>query len=382
MLSSNSSNRFCIQLLALVLVMVAGIGASEAVHVESLMAQSRDMELRYENQNLLLANDSLEKYLNDILGRLLQPGEKERYNLNVRILRSRSINAFATPHGTIYICTGLLARMVNEAQLAALLGHELVHVVNRHAQKNLAGMKARSRSNAQARIGLGLLLGDGISGAITGAALKSAVTGYSRDLEREADSLGLLRMVNAGYSPREFHNLFLILQEYLVTENIKEPYFFSTHPLVKERIENYNEFMANNPDVSESGLKEDSVFRCKARDVVIYDARINYAAGRPDLAGYQVDRLLAADSCDADALVLMGNIERLIAPRSTEPIRWYKKALECDPGNRAALRGIGYVYFTLGRREDAARSLSRYTDVAPGAADIKMAKDLIDKCEN
>lgn len=382
MFSTNNTTRFFLLFLSLILAMVAGLQAGEAVHVESLMAQSRTMEYRYENQNLLLANDSLENYLNEILGRLLHQGEKEKYNLNVRVLRSRSINAFATPHGTIYICTGLLARMVNEAQLAALLGHELVHVVNRHAQKNLARMKASSKSNAQARIGLGLLLGDGISGAITGAALRSAVTGYSRDLEREADSLGLRRMIGAGYSPVEFHNLFLILQEYLVAENIKEPYFFSSHPQVKERIENYNGFMINNPQVSETGIKEDSIFRCRAREVVIYDARINYAAGRPDLAGYQVDRLLTADTCDADAMVLMGDIERLISPRSMESIRWYEKALDCDPENRSALRGIGYMYFSLGRKDNAASFLTRYCEVAPEAADIKMAKDLIRKCGN
>ncbi|MFP4162671.1 MAG: M48 family metalloprotease [Chitinispirillaceae bacterium] len=368
--------------LLLVFVLFTLSFAAETVHEQSLLAQSRDMESRYENQNLLHTDDSLEQYLNGVLGRLLAPGEREKFNLNVKVLRSRSINAFATPHGTIYICTGLLARMKNEAQAAALLGHELVHIVNKHAVKNLARMKAESRSSAQTRIGLGLLLGDGISGAITGAALKSAVTGYSRDLEREADSLGLIRMIKAGFAAREFNNLFLILKDYLVTEDIKEPYFFSSHPQVADRIRSYRRLVSEFPVHADSGTVNDSMFQMKARPVVYYDARINHAAGRPDLAGYQVEWLIAADSTDTDALVLMGDIERWLSRRSTESIRWYKKALECDPDHAAALRGTGYMYFTLGRKEKARSFLSRYCEVVPDAPDIKMAKDLIRQCGN
>lgn len=357
------------------------IFAAEPVHIESLMAQSRKMELRYEGQNLIHDDVALEQYLNEVLEGLLRPGELERYNLKVRVLRSRSINAFATPHGVIYICTGLLARMTNEAQLAALLGHELIHIINRHSEKNLSRMKASSQSSAQARIGLGLLLGDGISGVITGAALRSAVTGYSRDLEREADSLGLGRMVVAGYPAREFHALFLLLQEHLFTEKIKEPFFFSTHPLVQERIRNYYQIIGKDTLRAGQGEKNEDRFRRKARGAVFYDARINYAAGRPDLAGYQLERLLASDSCDVESLVLMGDLERLMSSRSMEAIIWYRKALECDPENTAALRAMGYMYFLLGQMEDACLYLGRYCEAVPSASDIEMAKEFVRRCK-
>ncbi len=364
----------------LVLSFYGLIRCSEPIHVQSLIVQSQNMELRYESQNLLQKDDTLELYLNEVLGKLATEQELDSFHLRARVLRSRSINAFATPHGTIYVCTGIMARMTSEAQLAALLAHELIHVLNHHSEKNLIRMKESSQSHAEARIGLGVLLGDGISGAITGAALKSAVTGYSRDLEREADSLGLKRMMHAGYPAKEFLQLFKILQEHLISENIKEPYFFSTHPLIEERIANYYSIIGKNTsDIAASDSAVD-VFGMRAREVVLYDARVNHAAGRPDLAGYQVERLLDMDTSDVQSLVLMGDIERQISPQSTESIRWYKKALENDSLYPAALRGVAFVSYTLGQFGVAREYFEKYCQVVPDAFDIKMVKEYMARC--
>src|SRR5262249_60315232 len=79
----------------------------------------------------------LEEYLDNIARRLTPPElEEAGIPIRVRILQDPSLNAFAYPNGAIYIHTGLLARVGNEAQLATILGHEMTHGINRDAVRN------------------------------------------------------------------------------------------------------------------------------------------------------------------------------------------------------------------------------------------------------
>jgi len=421
----------------------------ERIHTESLMAQARAMERRFRSQNLFFEDNYLEEYLNEILENLATPDERRQYNLRVRLLRSNAVNAFAAPDGAIYICTGLLARVANESQAAAILAHELAHVVNRHTMKNLMALKDTSRVQAQAAIaaltelskhkpkpkaepastaspapktkfitvparrGGGLLLSDGITGSMTGDALRAAVGGYKRDLEREADSVGLARMVAAGYPHGEFQSLFAMLRDWIATERIDERYFFSSHPMISERLENYRQFVeangidaASNVDKSKSQVRGDknnvdksnsqvnapdkgdgqediietSFFTTKLRSVILYDAVTNHAAGRPDLVDAQLSRVLAADSSDVDALIMRGDMERQMSPRSMAPFAWYEKALQYEPGNLAALRAAGFAYHALGDKAKAREYLRRYCELAEDAPDISMAKEALRQC--
>ena len=424
----------------------------EKIHTESLMAQVWAMERRFRNQNLFFEDTYLEEYLNEILERLATPEERKLYDLRVRILRSNAVNAFAAPDGAIYICTGLLARVASEAQAAAILAHELTHIVNRHTMKNLLALKDTSRAQAQAAIAAltepqkrkpktadpasstksklismqtrrmgGLLLSDGITGSMTGDALRSAVGGYRRELEREADSTGLVRMVAAGYPHDEFQSLFVMLRDWIVTERINEQYFFSSHPMINDRLENYRQFVdglsgvdtvdksvsqANQVDKNKSQVRGDknnidksnsqvnaldngnsqgdaierSFFTIKFRNVILYDAVTNHAAGRPDLVDAQLGRILSADSSDVDALIMRGDMERQMSPRSTAPFEWYERALRYEPGNLAALRATGFAYHAIGDKANAREYLRRYCELAEDAPDINMAREALRQC--
>jgi len=410
----------------------------EKIHTESLMAQARAMERRFRSQNLFFEDRYLEEYLNDILEKLATPDERKLYDLRVRLLRSNAVNAFAAPDGAIYICTGLLARVANEAQAAAILAHELTHVINRHTMKNLLALKDTSRVQAEAAIAAltesskqkrksntesaspaksstprsnsasiqargsgGLLMNDGIIGSMTGDALRAAVGGYKRDLEREADSVGLARMAAAGYRHEEFYALFAMLRDWIVTERIDERYFFSSHPVISERLENYRRFAdgingagtvdkdnsqvrgANNnagKGNTQENVIDKSFFTLKFRSVILYDAVTNHAAGRPDLVDAQLERVLSADSSDVDALIMRGDMERQMSPRSTASLVWYEKALRYEPRNLAALRAAGFACHAIGDMSSASKYLRRYCDIAPDAPDINMAKEALRQC--
>ena len=124
--------------------------------------------------------------------------------IRVNVIKSPYLNAFAYPNGMIYIHSGLLARMDNEAQLAAVLAHEMVHCIHRHALRAfrkyrnqpaylIAAQQTLLRTKGLQKLARSM----GIAGAMT------AISGYARELEAEADRIGFEWVLKAGYNPKE-----------------------------------------------------------------------------------------------------------------------------------------------------------------------------------
>jgi len=139
------------------------------------------------------------------------------------------VNAFALPGGYIFITKGMLEKLQTEAQLAAILSHETVHVV------------ARDTANAMSnQIGLSLLLsavtsGETSRGVLVAADLARLIIGlqYSRKDEREADLAGMDYMVAAGYNPHGEVELMQMLQE---QDKVRPTEFLSSHPSPENRL--------------------------------------------------------------------------------------------------------------------------------------------------
>ena len=168
-------------------------------------------------------NERATAYIQNVMDRLY-PEFKGK--ITVHIYDSTQLNAFALPNGSIYINMGMLARIENEAQLAAVLGHETVHFIEKHSF-----LQRVSTKNMAAFAVSGI--------PFSSLAAASSISGFSRDLEREADAKGYERLVKSGYDPREAHKVFQHLADEVKALGIEEPYFFSSHPQLIERI---NEF--------------------------------------------------------------------------------------------------------------------------------------------
>jgi hypothetical protein len=117
-----------------------------------LWERSRDEETKLRDNVDLYQDPLLEDYLEQIVGRLNPPGMADNPELayTVTVLENPTLNAFAFPHGPLYVHTGLLARMESEDQLATVLGHEMTHVENRHMLRH-----RRSARNKQIGFGVG-----------------------------------------------------------------------------------------------------------------------------------------------------------------------------------------------------------------------------------
>lgn len=179
-------------------------------------------------------------YLQGVMDRLY-PEFKGK--IQVRIYDSTQLNAFALPNGSIYFNIGLLSRIENEAQLAAVLGHEGAHFVERHSFRQRVSAK-----NAAAFAVSGI--------PFSSLAAISSISGFSRDLEREADLKGYERLVKSGYDPHEAHKVFQRLADEVKALGTEDPYFFSSHPKLVERIETYKELAAAHRGGGRSGAEE------------------------------------------------------------------------------------------------------------------------------
>lgn len=150
-------------------------------------------------------------------------------------------NAFAAPGGYIYITRGLMAMMNSEAELAAVIGHELGHVAARHSARSI------SRSIIFA---IGLAIASELSEKIRDVAPFAALAGqllflkFSRSDEYQADSLGILYASKAGFQAGEMVNFFNSIQRLSGEQGgVRLPNFLSTHPLTPKRIARVQELI-------------------------------------------------------------------------------------------------------------------------------------------
>jgi predicted Zn-dependent protease len=184
-------------------------------------------------------NKELQRYVQDIGDRLAEKSHRNNLVYRFTVLDSKDVNAFALPGGYIYITRGLMAYLNSEAELAAVLGHEIGHVTARHAVRQYS---ATQMANIGAT--LGAILIPGMNHSVTNQLVQAFGTallrGYGREHELEADRLGAEYLARTDYSPQSMLDVIRVLknQESFETQLAKtegrEPRvyhgLFSTHP--------------------------------------------------------------------------------------------------------------------------------------------------------
>jgi predicted Zn-dependent protease len=160
-------------------------------------------------------------------------------DFTVTTLNSPVENAFATPGGYIYVTRQLLALMNSEAELAAVLGHEVGHVAARHA----CGSKTRSTIGSILATGAGVVTGSDVATRVVGAGAQLYTLGYGRGQEYEADALGVRYINAAGYDPFAAADILDSLEQSTElsaqaagTAERSVPSWASTHPNGAERV--------------------------------------------------------------------------------------------------------------------------------------------------
>jgi predicted Zn-dependent protease len=184
-----------------------------------------------------VGDDELNAYINEIGLGMARVSHRPQMPYNFRALNAVIANAYTFPGGSVGVARGLLIAMESEAELAGVLGHEIGHVCSRHAAQQMTkgilaqvaviGVTLYVEQEKEKYMDLAYMLGSMASGAL--------LAHYSRDDEREADSLGMSYMVKAGHNPNGMTELMAALMEMKESEPSSVEMLFATHPLTRER---------------------------------------------------------------------------------------------------------------------------------------------------
>lgn len=197
------------------------------------VAMGREALPEIERSVTLSDNADLNRYVNTIGNKLVSQIKNPPFQFQFKVVNDPEINAFAVPGGFIYMNSGLIRQADNEGQVAAVMGHEIGHVMLRHSANQMSkGMLMQ-----------GLLAGAGIVGEMKGgwagiAAQLGAPLGaqlvmmkYSRNHEKDADAYGVRLMAAAGYNPIEANRFFEKLEAMTKGKNAGGVAgWFSSHP--------------------------------------------------------------------------------------------------------------------------------------------------------
>ena len=239
----------------------------------------------------VVPDEALQSYVGEIGHELAGTSERAALPWEFQVVDDPSPNAFALPGGFIFVTRGLMSLMNSEAELAAVLGHEIGHVTARHSVAQLSRAQL-----AQLGLGLGMILSPDLRGLgdAASAGLSLLFLKYGRDDERQSDELGFRYMLEHGYDVNEMDDVFSALQEAgRLAGQSPVPSWLASHPSEPERIEAVRERIAAAP-LAGRDLRSDAEEYLNHLDGLVYgdDPRNGFFRGdrfyHPELI-FQID---------------------------------------------------------------------------------------------
>ncbi len=386
---------------------------------EVLLETAHAAQAEWDRHGTIFHDDRLTAYLTGIANPLLPREPLERVTWRLGVLRDSMVNALAFPDGAIYLNSGMLALLQTEDQLAAVLGHEIAHVTERHMylynrqyrKKSLAKNVILIAGNAALRTGgAWTYTGWGASvvmvSTIVPWALDVSVEGYGRDNERAADIRGLEQLELRGYDPLAMQQTFVLMRDQLDDPPVAN--YHGDHPALDERIRT-----TKRPAVALEGVADVARrdrFAAAMAGVKRHNVSLAIAAGRFRTAALDAHALLARER-SPDLLCLLGDVHREAGPYLAEPRRpdsrqpksrrppkrtaeeekarllrtkegravWeanfkraeglYVEAGTIAPNYPDAARGLGSLYEQAGDAARSVREYRRYLELAGDAPD-------------
>jgi beta-barrel assembly-enhancing protease len=387
-----------------------------------LLHKSNQLDRQMDDRGIVYLDSALTEYVSAVGNDVLPPGPApENVVWRFLVLRDPVPNAFALPNGSIYVNTGLLALLQNEAQLASVLAHEEAHVLNRHSY--LANRSYRKKAVAAhifaaagavggAAGGVGGVVAS-VVGNLAPAILESTVYGYSRELEKEADVHAVGAVNEADYSAEEMLNAFRQLAS--SHEVDLSQVFYQDHPKLKDRISYTSELVNSTHPRTPHPRVEAERYVASTEKVAHHNIELDIRAGRERTAVAVAQRLVKQNPESSEEYCALGDAFRALGPRTPEPTpeelssqgkeetrklvrkltereyeevlmatsagkaSWevnqkqseeaYRRALELNPANARAHRGLGFLFERGHLPAQSAEEFRKYLELAPNAPD-------------
>jgi predicted Zn-dependent protease len=369
-----------------------------------LIEESHELNGYFARQSLLYTDVRVVELVASIGQSLAPPPTDDYIDYRFFVLRDPSPNAFALPNGDIYLHTGMLARLTDSAQLAAVLAHEINHVAGHHS---IVNFRSANKKIVASMVLTGVLGG---IGSVVSSSLTISMYGFTRELEQEADDRAVPLLLASPYDAHALPEIYDILARDYEGITPRMPTIWSTHPQLEARAARTREQVAGAPSGRRDAERFDevmfSVRMMTIRDYIQDDYPRTAVALAEDLAGRYPGKPEVA-MLVGDAWAAMGpfteideaelsNRERmrnasrrvtrtrqeraaelLKTPEGQEVLRAnlsharvaYERALELDASFAPAHRGLGEVAERLDDPRSAAAAYVEYLRKAPDASD-------------
>ena len=338
---------------------------------KKLWHQANEFEEALINLDQVIYEDSLVNYMQSIMDKLFPEFEG---TIRVKVLNNHNLNAFALPNGSVYVHTGMLSALENEAQLATVLAHEGMHFVHRHGEKSYHIFhQSAGFSIFAAAMGIPLI---SEFGAL------SVISGYSVSFENEADADGFKRLKAAGYDVRESTHAFQKLADEAKARNVTASSLFASHPKLQSRIANFEQLIeesaaVNGANFGRIGRMEYNRFVMQLRDDVLksklesgqYDVLIDVIAAHKDKSMYPKTVYYYI----AEAYRLRGKAEdrQLL-------VQTFDTAEQQLPDFAPLYRSIGEYHLKFGNKTLAKQYFEKYLSLDTEATDASFIQHYIE----
>jgi len=336
--------------------------------------------------NLLIKDPALVSYLQNIIGTVGGPAAKD---MRIYLAHIPEFNAMMFPSGFAVVFTGLLLRMRNEAQLAGVIAHESGHFLRRHQIRAWRDLKRKSDIFAVGSLLAGMA--GGAAGVNTGDVVQLAELGtllslfsYSREMEAEADAMGVKLIAQAGYAPLEMANVW---QQLIGEMNQSARYrrkrrdrasLFDTHPSPDARMK---DLRLSAQEVTVAGRSYDN-HRARYLQTIapirqtLLDDQVRQ--NDPGASQYLLNTL-ALDGWNGLLRYYEGEVWRLRNRVGDEQraAQSYAVAVAYPDAPPEAWRSHGLALFKAGRTGEGRVALSRYLSMKPAAPDAPFIRQMI-----
>lgn len=322
-----------------------------------------------------LQDKSLNEYVRGVGQSMARRTHRAHMPYSFQAVNATYVNAYAFPGGSIACTRGILLALENEAELAALLGHELGHVNARHTAQQMSKGTLTNVLVGGVSAVAGVVAGGlgQVAGAVGNIGAGALLASYSRDNEREADALGMEYMVKAGYSPKGMAGLMEMLQGLSKSKPGAIEMMFSTHPMSDERYQTAVE-TAQVQYASSQMLPlhreryMDHTARLRAMKGAIEDLQKGeqeMAAKKFGQAEVHYRSALKHAPDDYAGLVMMATCQ-IIQEKPGEGIRYSEAAKAVYPQEAQAYHLSGFAKIQTNDFEGAHKDFSTYEKLLPG----------------
>lgn len=293
-------------------------------------------------------------------------------DVRVYLVNTPLFNASMAPNGMMQVWSGLLLRVENEAQLAAVIGHEIGHYLEKHSLERLRDIKSASAFGQF----MGLF---GLVGAIGQLAMLAGMFSYSRDHERKADTIGAALMHRAGYDAAESAKVWANLLQELRARPGGDPTanspMFATHPPAEERSQALAKIATALPGGTTNAVAWEEHIKPFRRDWL----QEEFKRGQHEESIALFTRMIGDMATQPDYYYARGEAYRMRGKGNDADLALADFLVASAMGGEPpeTHRAMGTIYRNRKQPAEARASFQRYLEAAPAAPDQAMIRSYI-----